>query len=70
MDNGAEDIGRFIGLEQRRAGKGDIGRIGQGLAHTLMRFPAMTAVAFIYQNNEVGARVSTRRLPGRGSQTC
>ena len=66
MDDGSEDIGRLLGFEQRRTSEGNIRRIGQGLAHTLMRFPTVAPVALIYQNNEVGTQILTLGLPGCG----
>ncbi|MNJ38868.1 hypothetical protein D3C77_337260 [compost metagenome] len=65
MDDGAKLVGGFVILEQRRAGEGDKGGIGQRLLHADMVLASLTAVALIDQHDEIRALVDALRQLGR-----
>ncbi|GCD56016.1 hypothetical protein NBRC3222_1353 [Acetobacter pasteurianus NBRC 3222] len=55
MDDPAKTVGGLTPFEQRCAGKGDEGGVGQGVLHAGMVLTALTAMAFIHQHNDVRA---------------
>ncbi|GCD56017.1 hypothetical protein NBRC3222_1354 [Acetobacter pasteurianus NBRC 3222] len=64
MDDPAKTVGGLAAFEQRRAGKGDEGGIGQRMLHAGMVFTALTAMAFIHQHNDVRAVIMTFGIAG------
>lgn len=59
MDDGAEFADGFFLSQQRRAGKGDVGRIGQGRAHALVCSALLAAVPFVHQHDDIFTGVMT-----------
>lgn len=68
MQDRAELVGGFFVLEQRGACKCQIGCIGQRLAHALVGFAAVAAVAFIHQHDQVGRGVVALGQLGGGGE--
>ena len=65
MDDGTKLVGGLVILEQRRAGKGDKGGIGQRPLHADMVLAPLAAVALIDQHDEIRALVDALRQLGR-----
>ncbi len=64
----AEFVGGLLVLQQRGAGEGQVGRIGQRLAHAFVGFAAMAAVALVHQHDQVGRGVAALGQLGGGGE--
>ena len=68
VHDGAKLVGRLFILQQGRSGEGNVGGIGQGLFHALVRLAAVAAVAFVHQHDQVGRIVVTLWKFGRRAE--